>query len=431
MLALFVGVVYLFLFTPGTEPDSMGHFATVYYDANLLLRRTPIDANGNVKIRVEDLNNDGLTIHAGLANINIVKQQLFAKATENKIVSLWRGRLNVPIIAHLPQAIGVSIGILSGMGATTTLYLGKIFGLLFYILCVYIAIKITPIGKKIIFFVALLPYSIETATSLSYDCVVLGLALLMIGYSLYLGYKKDKVKWKDIFIWYLMVCWIGPCKVIYVLIGGLILIVPKRKFNTSKTYYIGIFGTIVVGIVSVLVTRMSFVSSIITGTTEEYYTLDMFLQNIPHGLYLIGNAIHSYTGQYLLQMFGSMYSWMDINLPFWFTSIYIVLMFFMSFEDNGMGVMVNKKDVIILGGIIVLVCGGIVAGLMFGWTPKDAVAVEGIQGRYFLPILPLGMLLVGNKLPIYVKNVEKWLMLIMIFVQYLTTLELYACITLR
>lgn len=42
----------------------------------------------------------------------------------------------------------------------------------------------------------------------------------------------------------------------------------------------------------------------------------------------------------------------------------------------------------ILGGTSLLIAGGIVAGLMFGWTLKDSVAVEGIQGRYFLPVLP-------------------------------------------
>jgi len=38
-----------------------------------------------------------------------------------------------------------------------------------------------------------------------------------------------------------------------------------------------------------------------------------------------------------------------------------------------------------------------VGGMLIGWTNKGASSIEGVQGRYFLPALPLFLLALRNK----------------------------------
>lgn len=432
MLALFLGGVYLVIFTPGTEPDASAHFATAYYDANVLLQRETTTSDGKVLMREVDVHKDGVSRIGRLRNINTVKENILKRADNNQITGYERGRLSVPITAHLPQSIGVSIGILIDAGATATAYLGKIFALMFYIICCYLGIRWMPFGKEIIAFVALLPFSIETATSYSYDCEVLALTMLMVGYVMHLTYVKEKITWKDIVAWCILTAWIGPCKVIYVLLGGMIAIVPKTKFKNKKIYWGTLAIVFLTGIIAIYLTRISVVSAMVGGNVEdEYYTLSMFLSDIPKGLLLIGKSIDLYMDDYLRQMFGSMYSWMDIKLPFTFVVLYIGLMLLICVKPEREQYEMTKKQKYILAGICIIISGGIVAGLMFGWTLKDSIAVEGIQGRYFLPVLPIVILMMRNKWIVVKKNMDRIAILGIGMLQYITYLKLYTFIIAR
>ena len=146
---------------------------------------------------------------------------------------------------------------------------------------------------------------------------------------------------------------------------------------------------------------------------------------------MIGKSIELYFDEYIKQMFGSMYSWMDINLPFTFAILYVVLMVVVSIRSESEKYEITKIQKGILGGTSLLIAGGIVAGLMFGWTLKDSVAVEGIQGRYFLPVLPAFMLLLRNKWIVSKKSMGNWAIVAIGVLQYITYLKLYVFIISR
>ena len=67
-----------------------------------------------------------------------------------------------------------------------------------------------------------------------------------------------------------------------------------------------------------------------------------------------------------------------------------------------------------------IVCIGIMAALFFSWTPLGSQEIEGIQGRYFLPVLPIVLLLLQNNI-IYIRhrNIDKYLILSVGYLQCL------------
>ena len=95
-----------------------------------------------------------------------------------------------------------------------TLYLGKITALLFYLLCVFWAVRFMPWGKMVMAVIALFPMSLEIAASYSYDCTVNALSFLFIGYTMYLIYEKERVTWKDYAFLTVVGMWMAPCKLV-------------------------------------------------------------------------------------------------------------------------------------------------------------------------------------------------------------------------
>ena len=67
----------------------------------------------------------------------------------------------------------------------------------------------------------------------------------------------------------------------------------------------------------------------------------------------------------------------------------------------------NRKEKNIVLAIIIIQALGVIAAMYLGWTQARQTTVEGIQGRYFLPILPLlCMLICRNKFDCKIKNKE-------------------------
>lgn len=431
ILFVFLGGVYLILFTPLTEPDSTAHVATVYYNTNELLGKTPSDEDGKVIVRREDYEADGLTHLLGMDNLNTVKEQMFSKADLTMEETLGRGSLGLPFFVYLPQTIGIILGILTGAGAVLTLYLGKILAMLFYMICCYWAIKLIPFGKMIMVYIALLPFSLEMATSFSYDCEVLALSFLMIGYGFYLIYEKKQVGWKDILLWLILTLWLTPCKVVYGVITALIFMVPKEKFRKKRFYYITCCASAGIAILSLGISRFSSVAASISKETADYFTLEMVLEDLPEFMLMIGRTIIKYTDSYLFQMFGGNYSWMDVGLPAFVVVLYIVLMLCVSVTNVSENIFVKNKDRIAIGSICLIVIAGIAAALLLSWTPKDSNVIEGIQGRYFLPILPLILFAARNKIITFQKKMDNHLFLSIVVLQFFTVLQLYAIIITR
>ena len=232
VLGLTWGMFFVIFFPPNTAPDENAHIATAYSNADRIMGREAEDEQGKVSVRASDLNIPVMT-DVSRKTFNMVYEK-WQEPVNDQAVSYIRGRLGTPIVAHLPQTIGVVLGWLTGQGAVQTLYLGKFMGLLFYIFCVYWAIRFIPWGKMSLMLIALFPMSLELAGSFSYDCLVNALCFLFIGYTMHLIYKKEIVTWKDILFLAAIAGIMAPCKIAYIFVCGICFLIPKKKFRKNS-----------------------------------------------------------------------------------------------------------------------------------------------------------------------------------------------------
>ncbi|MFZ1085286.1 MAG: DUF2142 domain-containing protein [Terracidiphilus sp.] len=87
-------------------------------------------------------------------------------------------------LPYLPQALGIAVGRLFGLGPLGLLYLGRLFNCLTALGLVGFAVYTIPFAEEMILLVGLLPMSLYLYASLSPDAALIGCALVFIALSL-------------------------------------------------------------------------------------------------------------------------------------------------------------------------------------------------------------------------------------------------------
>lgn len=408
VLGLTWGMFFVVFFPPNTAPDENAHIATAYSNADRIMGREAEDEQGRVYVRASDINIPVMT-EVSRSTFNMVYEK-WQEPVNDQMVPYIRGRLGTPLVAHLPQTVGIVLGWLTGQGAVQTLYLGKFMGLLFYLFCVYWAIRFIPWGKMSLMLIALFPMSLELAGSFSYDSLVNALCFLFIGYTMHLIYKKELVTWKDILFLAVVAGIMAPCKIAYIFVCGICFLIPKKKFR-KKQYYIGCGVIVASGVVFLLIERMSFLfnSLVVTGESAGAvegaagFSLHDIISQPVNSLKMVFNTYFEQGSYYLGTIVGQSLGWFQVNIS-WVVIVGLLLVLFMTtFSSAQESECMSIKERVVVMILSLIMIGGTVMGMWLNFTPDFCTYIAGVQGRYFLPFLPLLVLAVKNK-TIYIRK---------------------------
>lgn len=408
VLGLTWGMFFVVFFPPNTAPDENAHIATAYANADRIMGKDAEDEQGRVYVRGADINIPVMT-DVSRKTFNMVYEK-WQEPVNDQVVPYIRGRLGTPSVAHLPQTAGVVLGWLTGMGAMQTLYLGKFMGLLFYLVCVYFAIKFIPWGKMTLMLIALFPMSLELAASFSYDCLVNALCFLFIGYTMHLIYKKEVITWKDILFLAAIAGIMAPCKIAYIFVCGICFLIPKKKFR-KKQYYTGCGVIMASGVVFLIIERMSFLynSLVVTGESAGAvegavgFSLQDIISQPINSLKMVFNTYFEQGEYYLGTIVGQSLGWFQVNISWIVIAGFLLVLFMTTFSSAQESECMTIKERIVVIILSLIMIGGTVMGMWLNFTPDFCTYIAGVQGRYFLPFLPLLVLAVKNK-TIYIRK---------------------------
>src|SRR5699024_7771549 len=89
----------------------------------------------------------------------------------------------------------------------------------------------------------------------------------------------------------------------------------------------------------------------------------------------------------------------------------------------------DKKDIMLIHKILYIfaflaVCGASILAMAFAFTPVGWPTIEGVQGRYFLPVLFLLVIFVRNKKIIFKKNYDRYFVMWVIILQGVTIINI-------
>lgn len=418
-LGLTFGMVFVLSLPPYTAPDEGTHISTTYAFVSEFLGEDPIFDEAN---HVISRGTDGDI--GGEAQVSLVKFHDLYEAVKYPSGDLERdfargGKLDVPFTCYLPQILGVLLGVLLKFSGFWTLYLGKVFAMLFFTICIFFSIKLIPWGKMVIMTIALLPMSMELASSFSYDCVLNALCILFISYTLHLICKKDKVTWKDFLFLGIIICVIAPCKMFYFLIAGMLYLIPKEKYKSKKTYWMMNTGILVAGLAVLIIMRFQFLTSHVGGATPSAiedatvnYSIATILGDIPHSISVLFNTAIIKSEFYYNSMWGNQLGSLQVYIPTFVITSFVLVLFTAGICTTREERVVYEPDAkfrLVNLGLSLLMFLGILAALWIGWTPVTYGVIEGVQGRYFLPFLPMVFLSMRNKTFLLQKNIDRGL----------------------
>ena len=404
------GILYLFIITPYSKPDEEVHINYTYHFSNKLLGIKEQDKNYIYK-RQEDIDvRRKMDNYPSKETYEAIYEGIFGEAGDTTLVGInWEVPSSLNPLLYGPSTIGVSVARICNLNGYWLLFLGSYFNLLTYALLVYFGMKKLPFGKILLFLIATLPMSIQQAVSFSIDPVVSGIVIFFVCYCLYLIYDKDKIQKKDIIITLLFALLTSLGKGgVYGILAALVLLVPRKKFFRKSTFYLwvaGCFSLVVVGFI--VMNLAAFTSTSGIGTTEKVltwidapgYTMSDVLGDLKHVAQVYVGTFFERSGFYIESFIGEPLGALNISIGKIFIYLYFLLLCLAAFREE-------KKPQFILFGqkvFISLLCLGsvmlILLSMLVDWTPKYYVFIEGVQGRYFLPLgLPIFLLLRNSQL---------------------------------
>lgn len=397
---LFWGILYSLVWIPFSSPDEYAHFATAYRLSSHLLGEQAVNDQGMVLLRADDT--EELTIYLDEEAYERVYSRFASKNENNDPMGYGHAAMEVANHAYLPQAIGISLARIFGMGQIPTIYLGRLCNLLFFLLCGYLAIRLAPFGKQVFLGVSMLPMTLELVSSLSYDGFAIGMGMLFTAYVLYLIYEAPQVGGKQVLILGILLALLGPCKMVYIPLALLCFLIPAEKFGSKKKFWIGAAVVAALMIAGILAVNLDKIRVYFRETEEAVawagesagYSISWVLAHPVQTIGVFARTFLQKTPTFVSTMLGSTLGWLEYRTDAAVTAFLLIWTLLSGLCKDGM-MPAGHKIVSWISCFLVVFLTMFI--MLLSWTPLSSRVIEGVQGRYFLPILPLVLLTLQNR----------------------------------
>ena len=322
------------------------------------------------------------------------KDDGFAINTNNYVFD-GKTRASIFDIMRLPQALGILVArnIYPSLGFMVLI--GRLFNLAFSITAVYFIIKKVKYGKWSFLFIACTPMIIQQTASLSYDGMNLVAILAWFAFIINTTTQTINITKKQITTGIILLFLLLVTKSNNILLLMLLLAIPTglipipnivKKIRSSKHWnvikYISI--SIILAIACIIIYIMG--KKILAG--QEFHPkrlISVLLNTFYWGdLQLIDATTIGVIGQ-----FSNFY----YHLPVWMVVIAFVSIIIIMLHERIPripGKLVLISGLLFIGSILL-----ISVGMYYGWAMRpvrlglNADIADGIQGRYFTPLLVL------------------------------------------
>ncbi len=413
---LVLGIVYTFVMKPNAIPDELAHYSTACVRSNAIMH---VKESELMDQDAADVIYTDSSLEAYREIYDIAKGNVWQVANNQRVAGLAS-----PFYLHLFSGIGITLGRLMGIGNVFIFYLGRIFNLCFFAITTFYAVKKMPFCKMGMITICMFPMTMQLAASYSYDAVINGASFLFIAYIFDIIYNNKMIEIRDCVFLFITGLFIVSSKSgAYIPICLTVLFISKEQFLRIKkgimsiVFLIGWGGWYICQ--SLSVTR-----NIVGGdfqiewANEEAYRLDMIIGNPLHSIYVMGNTLWEHVDEWFMNIIGNKLGWFDIPILniITFAFLFVFLISIIKSEQ----IEINSS---IRWGLIVLSCisiGVVIGGMWLGWTPRSDDVISGVQGRYFLPILPMSIYFLQNNMLSLKHKIDNEIMV---------TLSILECIT--
>ncbi|MDE7416066.1 MAG: DUF2142 domain-containing protein [Lachnospiraceae bacterium] len=403
-----LGILYLFVLPPFTAPDEAGHFATAYHYANVLCRGAdPVveSTAGNVYrqivMREQDAALYGQSAACGekesysVLTAFMKETPLFAIENELSVRCLCR---TMPYIfpLYIPTITAVLICRFMGIGSVIMVYFARFLTFLtaWYISCK--AIERIPAGKKLFQVIVLFPMALHLFSSCSADAIANAAAVY--GSAVILDYRQNPVKLRltDGMTLAVALTVVTLSKPFYILFFVMGFLMPLESFGKKGYYYLFCILPLICWVWKYFPIIFSCFSE---GDVSAYadlsqgYAIGYILGHPAQTVRLLVHSIWKELPYICAQSIGLYLGPLTFRIPSAAVAVFAGLLLSAVLCDGEQVFSGKLRLAVMFLFVFTYICCYCMD--LLWWTPFGADTIEGVQGRYLLPLL--GMLCVALK----------------------------------
>lgn len=481
---LLFGIGYLCVLPPLSAPDEVKHYISAYQLSNRMMGLPAPGEDGKVRVREEDwfaedstgeyqpyLAEGGAlaTDEDGADGAKVLGQTLTEETyrlIHEKGLSGWEEPLRVgdaagsgtggaagsglalsnhqPVVTtpfgYLMPALGITLARLLGLNSLGLLYLGRLMNLLMYTVAAFLAMRRLPFGKEVLFGVGLLPMTIHLSASYSYDVLILAGIFYFTAHCLYLAYEAERVRPADVLILAAVMAVAGPCKMVYAVFMGLCLLIPVRKFGGWGRWALSAACVLGAWVLAMVLVNSQTIASYATETEnyiswadEAGFSLTMLLHQPVKLFQMFYNTIIWQAEYWHLTMIGGYLGHVDVvlDVPYLVVILFTVCLLGLTFRKPGDTLILTGGKRIWIWVLCAACAGATMFSMLLAWTPVSSRIICGVQGRYFLPFLPILLLTWKNDIVVLTKNADRSILYLMCCANAYVLMRIFSIVSMR
>ena len=388
---------------PFQAPDEAAHFMRAWSVAEFQVVAGP-GGVVNVPVNVatlprrlgSDVGGDWAANHYSPGSLGTFLSERISSSSRPQYTSA----AGYPLFGYAPQALGIELARAVGRSPLAGLYLARMLNLLATVLLLFAAIRVAPYGKALFALVGLLPMFVFEAASVSPDGLAIAGCFLFFAMTLRLS-TRSCVKRSELVALLLVGAILLNAKVGYAVVVLLVLMLLPSQFPSTRRWALWTAGIVSAALGAALVFAVTAptapatrLGSLGLGRVDAgaqlsyvlrhpfafakvlYDTFDAQLLGLDHSRLPLGEMAYGVLG------------WLAIHLPtvgLW--AVVLAALIFLQYRGETIPTTARQRAVMAGTGLTFVVAVSL--ALYVGWTSVGGAVVNGLQGRYFIPIIPL------------------------------------------
>jgi uncharacterized membrane protein len=412
ILSCSFGLAVLFANAPFQAPDENDHYFRAFQlsEGTLIGEKRGNDSGGELPAVVANVTQtDGIPFH----NQRKMTQALFERLLHPAFVDWSRAQrvfhgfphtVVYPPAGYLPQTLAILLGRMLRIGPLGLMYLARLGGLAASVALGFAALRALPAYRWTMLVVLLCPMSLYLFGSIASDGVLISGAALLMALLIRLEVRGDQPVGIGCQAALLALAGIlALAKPVYMPLAGVALFIVFPRLGTPRAKALYSAATVIFCLLPVLVW--------IRLAAPLYVPADGDVPVDPaaqaHVIVGAPLAFLALVVRTVMEQYPNTYQWMvgtlgwgDTPLPGWFYAAfgYGIVGCLVLESGRAGGIRWRLRIVMAAAALVAVVL--IYAAQYASWNPPGSrEPIEGIEGRYFLPLLPLVVLCFPPVLP--------------------------------
>lgn len=388
------GLIFVFFTPPYQVPDEPKHFFRAYQVSE---GRWRAERSGD---RVGGFLPQALVATAPVVepltsvrtDPHVLREKFGQRATptEPRAFTPFPNTATYSPIPYLPQAAGIGFARLFGGSIWVQFYAGRLANLLGWLVIGWLALRLVSVRRWTVVFLFLLPMSVSQAASVSADVLTNALGWLALALTLHTALAERPWTRRRVVALIVVYTLLALTKPVYVLAAGSLCIIPFRAFGSRRRWWT-VIGSITGAVLVAGLAWYAFAHgtfSPLQPDADPGRQLSLVLHRPDVFIEYVQRTLTQLTHDWIISGIG-FFGWLRVGFPNWYYIWVVVTLGIVALIEHHRTDRLRWTQRTVLIGTFIVSAAIIILSQYIMWGTTDMLLIEGVQGRYFLPLVPL------------------------------------------